>query len=91
MSYVIFCDAGCSNLQRSDRFRTPVTVLFRHAIDGNPVMSGTILVVDDDRDVLTAARLLLRKRFGKVLTLIPPVMDGRKAAEVAQRYLAPQG
>ncbi len=28
---------------------------------------------------------------GKVLTLIPPVMDGRTAAEVAQRYLTPQG
>lgn len=33
---------------------------------------GTILVVDDDRDVLTAARLLLKKRFGQVLTLENP-------------------
>lgn len=33
---------------------------------------ATILVVDDDADVLTAARLLLRQHFGKVLTCEDP-------------------
>lgn len=33
---------------------------------------ATILVVDDDADVLTAARLLLRQHFGKVLTCADP-------------------
>lgn len=32
----------------------------------------TILVIDDDPDVLTAARLLLRQYFGKVLTIGDP-------------------
>ena len=34
--------------------------------------NGTLLVVDDDRDVLTAARLLLKRHFGKVLTREDP-------------------
>ncbi len=33
---------------------------------------ATILVVDDDADVLTAARLLLRQHFGKILTTADP-------------------
>jgi DNA-binding NtrC family response regulator len=33
---------------------------------------ATILVVDDDSDVLTAARLLLRQYFGEVLTTTDP-------------------
>ncbi len=33
---------------------------------------GTILVVDDDKDVLTAARLLLRQHFERVLTADDP-------------------
>ena len=43
----------------------------------------TILVVDDDPDVLTAARLLLKSRFARVLTAedpgrIEPLMDGER-------------
>ncbi|MCZ6617360.1 MAG: sigma-54 dependent transcriptional regulator [Gammaproteobacteria bacterium] len=34
--------------------------------------SATILVVDDDEDVLTAARLLLKQHFGEVLTCLDP-------------------
>jgi DNA-binding NtrC family response regulator len=42
--------------------------------------NGTILVVDDDADILTAARLLLQRRFGEVVTCrqpdrIPDLMD----------------
>jgi len=33
---------------------------------------ATILVVDDDKDVLTAARLLLRQYFEKILTISDP-------------------
>ena len=33
---------------------------------------ATILVVDDDTDVLTAARLLLRQHFSRVLTTESP-------------------
>ncbi len=33
---------------------------------------ATVLVVDDDSDVLTAARLLLRQYFGKILTTADP-------------------
>ena len=33
---------------------------------------ATILIVDDDRDVLTAARLLLQQHFGRVLTTENP-------------------
>ena len=43
--------------------------------------SANILVVDDDEDILTAARLLLRRRFGEVVTCrrpeeIPDLMAG---------------
>ena len=34
--------------------------------------SGTILIVDDDDDILTAGRLLLRREFGEVLTCKRP-------------------
>ena len=34
--------------------------------------NGTILVVDDDADILTAARLLLRRRFAEVVTCRQP-------------------
>jgi DNA-binding NtrC family response regulator len=41
---------------------------------------ANILIVDDDEDILTAARLLLRRRFGEVVTCrrpeeIPDLMD----------------
>ena len=44
---------------------------------------ATILVVDDDADVLTAASLLLRQHFGKILTTedpaeIPALMVGER-------------
>ena len=34
--------------------------------------SGNILIVDDDEDILTAGRLLLRREFGEVLTCSNP-------------------
>ena len=34
--------------------------------------SANILIVDDDEDILTAARLLLRRRFGDVVTCLRP-------------------
>ena len=34
--------------------------------------SGTILIVDDDEDILTAGRLLLRREFADVLTVTDP-------------------
>ena len=34
--------------------------------------SGTILIVDDDEDILTAGRLLLRREFAEVLTSTDP-------------------
>ncbi|MEM9057957.1 MAG: sigma-54 dependent transcriptional regulator [Pseudomonadota bacterium] len=49
---------------------------------------GTILVVDDDRDVLTAARLLLKKRFGTVLTQeSPDAIDAVMAAHRVDVFL----
>ena len=48
--------------------------------------TGKILVVDDDADILTAARLLLRRRFAEVLTCrrparIPDLLE-RQAVDV---------
>ncbi len=44
--------------------------------------TGSILIVDDDEDILTAGRLLLRRHFGDVLTCrqperIPALLAGR--------------
>ncbi len=44
---------------------------FEHYSDGMSIRA-TILVIDDDADVLTAARLLLRQYYGKVLTTGDP-------------------
>ena len=44
---------------------------FAHYSDGMSIRA-TILVIDDDADVLTAARLLLRQYYGKVLTTGDP-------------------
>ncbi len=47
---------------------------FEHFTGYSPGMSmqASILVVDDDADVLTAARLLLRKAYSRVLTTENP-------------------
>ena len=42
--------------------------------------SANILIVDDDEDILTAARLLLRRRFGDIVTCrrpeeVPDLLD----------------
>ena len=34
--------------------------------------AGTVLIVDDDEDILTAGRLLLRREFGDVITCSDP-------------------
>ena len=40
---------------------------------GEPDVAETsILIVDDDSDILTAARLLLKRHFGKVITANQP-------------------
>jgi DNA-binding NtrC family response regulator len=50
--------------------------------------SATILVVDDDPDVLTAARLLLRQHFGRVLTSDDPArIDELMSDEAIDVYL----
>jgi two-component system response regulator HydG len=50
--------------------------------------NATILIVDDDPDVLTAARLLLRQHFGRVLTSEDPTrIDALMANEVIDVYL----
>lgn len=50
--------------------------------------SATILVVDDDPDVLTAARLLLRQHFGRVLTSDDPArIDGLMSSEAIDVFL----
>ena len=50
--------------------------------------SATILVVDDDPDVLTAARLLLRQHFGRVLTSEDPSrIDELMSTEAIDVYL----
>lgn len=43
---------------------------FEHFARYSPHMltDATVMIVDDDEDVLTAARLLLRRHFGKVIT-----------------------
>ena len=45
---------------------------------------ATILVVDDDADVLTAARLLLRQFFGSVLTTTDP---GKVASLISEQEI----
>ena len=50
--------------------------------------NATILVVDDDPDVLTAARLLLRQHFGHVLTSEDPArIDELMSGETIDVYL----
>jgi len=46
-------------------------------------VSGTILVVDDDNDILTAARLLLKRHFGAVTTTNQPDRIPALLAETA--------
>jgi DNA-binding NtrC family response regulator len=49
---------------------------------------ATILVVDDDPDVLTAARLLLRQHFGRVLTSDDPArIDELMSSEAIDVFL----
>ena len=36
------------------------------------VLETSILIVDDDNDILTAARLLLKRHFGRVVTANQP-------------------
>ena len=45
---------------------------FGQYADSNPVKTGTILIVDDDEDILTASRLLLRREFGVIKTCNNP-------------------
>lgn len=44
-----------------------------HSTAGSHVIAdSTILIVDDDRDILTAGKLLLKRQFGKVVTCDQP-------------------
>ena len=45
---------------------------FEHYDGANPMKSGNILIVDDDEDILTASRLLLRREFGAITTCNDP-------------------
>lgn len=57
----------------SVRFRTPVIDFGRRCRYSEAMTNpATILAVDDDRDVLTAARLLLQQHFARILTSEDP-------------------
>ncbi len=45
---------------------------FEHYESPKMVKTGNILVVDDDQDILTASRLLLRREFGEIHTCSDP-------------------
>jgi len=45
---------------------------FEHYGAGEMSQTGNILIVDDDQDILTAGRLLLRRQFGSVITCSIP-------------------
>jgi len=45
------------------------------------MIDGTILIVDDDEDILTASRLLLRREFGEITTCNEPREIPRLLAE----------
>jgi DNA-binding NtrC family response regulator len=45
---------------------------FEHYDGSNPMKSGNILIVDDDEDILTASRLLLRREFAAISTCNDP-------------------
>lgn len=45
---------------------------FEHTMDANLMKTGKILIVDDDEDILTASRLLLRREFGEISTCNNP-------------------
>ena len=45
---------------------------FGHYADANKMTVGNILIVDDDEDILTASRLLLRRQFGEISTCSDP-------------------
>lgn len=45
---------------------------FEHCVDENLMKPGKILIVDDDEDILTASRLLLRREFGDISTCKDP-------------------
>jgi len=45
---------------------------FEHYADAKPMKPGKILIVDDDEDILTASRLLLRREFGEIVTCKDP-------------------
>jgi DNA-binding NtrC family response regulator len=42
-------------------------------VDQGAAQRGTILIVDDDKDILTAAKLLLKRHFSRVITCSNPV------------------
>ncbi len=53
---------------------------FEHNEEATDMSAGNILIVDDDEDILTASRLLLRREFGAVSTCkspteIPALLD----------------
>ncbi len=74
---------------RSVRFRNEV-IDFGHLSRYSAAMtrSATLLVVDDDPDVLTAARLLLRQHFARVRTTSDPEdIPGLMAEETIDVFL----
>ena len=46
---------------------------FRLGFNGMTIETGSILIVDDDEDILTAGRLLLQRHYGRVDTCSDPV------------------
>ncbi len=47
--------------------------------------TGNILIVDDDEDILTAGRLLLRRSFGNVVTCRNPRDIPKSASTISMR------
>ena len=45
---------------------------FEHSMNSIPGKTGNILIVDDDEDILTASRLLLRREFASISTCSDP-------------------
>ena len=45
---------------------------FEHSMNAKATKAGNILIVDDDEDILTASRLLLRREFGRIATCSDP-------------------
>src|SRR5262249_45966924 len=61
-----------SKNERDARIRTPVLEYEQSEAETSVPGNERILIVEDDRDILVAAKLLLRRHFGEVVTATDP-------------------